>query len=118
MSEESKFFGLYRGTVTNNIDPLHLGRIIANIPDVADVASSAWAMPSVPLAGNQMGVFVVPQVGSRVSGTSSKPEILIGPSGAAAGGPMRPTCPRSRKAERFRMIPTSFSRPSFKTQSS
>jgi hypothetical protein len=66
MSDQSKLFGVYRGVVTNNLDPLRIGRIMASIPDAGVVASSTWAMPSVPLAGNQMGIFVLPQVGAGV----------------------------------------------------
>jgi uncharacterized protein involved in type VI secretion and phage assembly len=66
MNEQSKYFGIYRGTVTDNIDPLQIGRIKADVPEAGEPASSSWAMPSVPLAGNQMGVFVVPEIGSGV----------------------------------------------------
>lgn len=63
---ETSFFGKYRGTVINNIDPLQIGRIQVMVPDVSGFIPSTWAMPCVPLAGKQMGTFVVPQVGSGV----------------------------------------------------
>jgi uncharacterized protein involved in type VI secretion and phage assembly len=61
-----KYYGIYRGTVFNNIDPLQMGRIMAIIPDAGGITPSTWAMPSVPHAGRQMGHFVVPQIGAGV----------------------------------------------------
>ena len=78
MTTGAKFYGLYRGTVVNNIDPLQLGRIMAIVPDVTGVAPSTWAMPCVPIAGKQMGVFMVPQIGAGIwmqyeAGDSDRP---------------------------------------------
>lgn len=61
-----KYFGKYRGTVANNLDPLRLGRIQALVPDVLNVAPSSWAMPCAPVAGLQSGQFAVPPVGAGV----------------------------------------------------
>jgi uncharacterized protein involved in type VI secretion and phage assembly len=61
-----KFFGLYRATVINNVDPMQIGRIQVIVPDVSNIIPSSWAMPCVPIAGKQMGTFVVPQVGAGV----------------------------------------------------
>jgi uncharacterized protein involved in type VI secretion and phage assembly len=66
MKESPRFYGVYRGTVVTNIDPLQLGRITAIVPDVGGAIPTTWAMPCVPLAGKQMGTFMVPQVGSGV----------------------------------------------------
>lgn len=59
------YLGKYRGTVVNNVDPLRLGRIQALVPDVSPSVSS-WAMPCLPLAGINTGVFTVPPIGSGV----------------------------------------------------
>ena len=59
-------FGKYRGTVVNNIDPLQMGRIQAQVPGALGDGISSWAMPCVPAAGMQTGVFVLPAVGSGV----------------------------------------------------
>jgi uncharacterized protein involved in type VI secretion and phage assembly len=61
-----KFYGKYRGTVVNNLDPMQLGRILVMVPDVFGLSISSWAMPCVPIAGKQQGMFVLPQVGSGV----------------------------------------------------
>jgi len=66
MSESAKkFYGKYRGTVVNNIDPLQIGRIQVSVPDVS-VIPGTWAMPCMPIAGKQEGVFMVPQIGAGV----------------------------------------------------
>lgn len=59
-------YGKYRATVVNNVDPLQIGRIQAMIPDVAGVVPSTWAMPCMPVAGINSGVFTVPIIGSGV----------------------------------------------------
>lgn len=61
-----KYFGIYRATVVNNIDPLQMARINVLVPDVGGITPSTWAMPSVPFAGKQMGAFMVPQIGAGV----------------------------------------------------
>jgi uncharacterized protein involved in type VI secretion and phage assembly len=61
-----RYFGIYRGTVVNNIDPLGLARIMATVPDVGGITPSTWAMPCVPIAGKKMGTFMVPQIGAGV----------------------------------------------------
>jgi uncharacterized protein involved in type VI secretion and phage assembly len=66
MTSTGTFFGIYRGTVVNNIDPMQLGRIMLLVPDVGSITPSTWAMPCVPLAGKQMGTFMVPQIGAGV----------------------------------------------------
>jgi type VI secretion system (T6SS) baseplate-like injector VgrG len=66
MNETKKYYGKYRGTVLQNIDPMQMGRIQVIVPDVSSVLPSSWAMPCVPIAGKQMGSYFVPQIGSGV----------------------------------------------------
>ena len=66
MSNGKKYYGKYRGTVLNNVDPLQIGRIQVTVTDVSAVLPTSWAMPCVPIAGKQMGTFFVPQVGAGV----------------------------------------------------
>jgi uncharacterized protein involved in type VI secretion and phage assembly len=61
-----KFFGKYRGTVLQNLDPMQLGRIQVIVPDVSGLLPTSWAMPCFPLTGKQMGAYWVPQIGSGV----------------------------------------------------
>jgi uncharacterized protein involved in type VI secretion and phage assembly len=66
MSEEQKYLGKFRGLVVNNIDPQQIGRILVMVPDVSNIIPSSWAMPSLPLAGIQMGMQVIPPIGAGV----------------------------------------------------
>ena len=61
-----RYYGKYRGTVTNNIDPLNLGRIQAQVAGVSNVVPSTWALPCLPFAGNLSGFFVLPAIQSVV----------------------------------------------------
>lgn len=61
-----KYYGKYRGMVMNNIDPMQIGRLQVQVPDVTGLAPASWAMPCVPVAGIQNGMFVVPIIGSGV----------------------------------------------------
>ena len=62
----SNYFGKYRGTVLDNVDPLQTGRLMVQVPDVSNVLPSTWALPCVPFAGIQAGSFAVPAIGSAV----------------------------------------------------
>ena len=44
----SQFFGKYRGSVANNIDPQMMGRLQVSVPAVLGEGSLSWAMPCVP----------------------------------------------------------------------
>ena len=66
MQDKQKYYGKFRGTVVNNIDPLQMGRIQVQVPDVLGATPSSWAMPCVPFAGRQMGMYVLPQIGAGV----------------------------------------------------
>lgn len=66
MSSTSRYFGKYRGTVINNLDPERRGRIQVMVPDVTGVIPGTWAMPCAPFSGIQSGVFVVPPIGAGV----------------------------------------------------
>lgn len=61
-----KFFGKYRGIVVQNIDPQQIGRVLVMCPDVGTPVPGTWAMPCVPAAGIQSGMFVLPGIGSGV----------------------------------------------------
>jgi uncharacterized protein involved in type VI secretion and phage assembly len=65
-SQPKKFYGKYRGTVINNVDPMQMGRIMAMVPDVSALLPTSWAMPCVPIAGKQSGSYFIPQIGAGV----------------------------------------------------
>jgi Type VI secretion system/phage-baseplate injector OB domain len=62
----SEFFGKYRGKVENNVDPFQQGRVQVSVPAVLGDGQLSWAMPCVPYAGSQVGLFAVPPVGANV----------------------------------------------------
>lgn len=64
--ETTTYYGKYRGTVLNNIDPYQIGRLQVQVPDVLGVGISSWAMPCLPVAGAQMGSISIPPIGAGV----------------------------------------------------
>jgi uncharacterized protein involved in type VI secretion and phage assembly len=63
----NRFFGKYSGTVSDVDDDENRGRIKAQVPEVYEEnVDSPWALPSVPFAGNNHGLVVLPEVGDGV----------------------------------------------------
>jgi uncharacterized protein involved in type VI secretion and phage assembly len=60
------FYGKYRGIVTDNKDPLMIGRVRAKVPDVLGDLESGWAMPCAPFGGSSTGFFAIPAEGAGV----------------------------------------------------
>src|SRR5208283_1493924 len=64
---ESRYYGKYRGQVTDNTDPDDLGRIKASVPRVLGDVPTGWALPSFCFGGAaEQGFFAVPDVGAGV----------------------------------------------------
>jgi uncharacterized protein involved in type VI secretion and phage assembly len=64
---EGRFFGKYRGQVTDNNDPQSLGRIKAKVPRLLGDEESGWALPAFPYGGaSEQGFFALPDVGAGV----------------------------------------------------
>jgi hypothetical protein len=61
-----RYYGKYRGTVFNNVDPELRGRIQAIVPDVLGLIPSTFALPCMPVAGKSSGAFFVPEIGAGV----------------------------------------------------
>ena len=62
----TRFYGKYRGLVTDISDPEKLARIKATVPAVLGELDSGWAMPALPFAGPQHGFVLLPEVGDGV----------------------------------------------------
>jgi hypothetical protein len=62
----TRHFGKYRGIVTDIADPEDQCRIRAQVPAVYTDRDSPWALPSLPFAGDQHGLVLLPQVGDGV----------------------------------------------------
>lgn len=64
-----RYYGKYRGTVMNNIDPEMRGRLLCMVPDVLGPVPSSWCEICTPLAGPPgppMGTYMVPPIGAGV----------------------------------------------------
>jgi len=59
-----RYFGKYRGTVTD-VDAASM-RIKAQVPGVLPGVTTGWCMPCVPYAGKQVGITMLPDIGSGV----------------------------------------------------
>jgi uncharacterized protein involved in type VI secretion and phage assembly len=64
--DDKKFYGKYRGTVLDNVDPLQTGRLQVQVPDVAGLLPSTWALPCLSFAGAGSGFYAVPAPDSMV----------------------------------------------------
>ena len=100
---KTKYYGLYRASVVNNIDPMLQGRILVTVIEPGGLFPSSWANPCVPVAGKQSGVFVLPAINSGVwimfeEGDPDQPVWLGGwwslgevPAFALTGNPVSPS---------------------------
>jgi len=64
--EDGRVEGVATGIVTNNKDDEGLGRIKVRYPWRENKQDSYWARPAMPAAGNNRGVFWLPEVGDEV----------------------------------------------------
>jgi uncharacterized protein involved in type VI secretion and phage assembly len=76
--QTSRFFGKFRGRVTDNQDPSSLGRIRASVPEVLGDVDTGWALPALPYSGDGVGVYTIPAPDAGVwiefeSGDVSRP---------------------------------------------
>ena len=62
---ESHFYGKYRGLVVENEDGEKRGRLKVVVPAVMGT-QEVWALPCAPYAGDGVGFFALPEVGTGV----------------------------------------------------
>ena len=58
------YYGKYRGTVVENVDPMLMGRLQVSVPALG--LPGAWAMPCFPVAGDRAGAWMIPGPGTGV----------------------------------------------------
>jgi len=64
--ESRQYFGKYRGKVSNNVDPMQLGRLQVVVPEVLGDGRLSWALPCVPFAGPGVGFFCLPPIQANI----------------------------------------------------
>jgi hypothetical protein len=64
--DPTRYYGKYRGTVLNNVDPENRGRLMAIVPDVQGLVPTTYALPCVPAAGKGSGAYFLPEIGAGV----------------------------------------------------
>lgn len=64
---EGRYYGKYRGQVTDNADPDNLGRLRAKVPSLLGDEETGWALPAFIYGGAaEQGFYAVPDVGAGV----------------------------------------------------
>ncbi|AOY79953.1 phage baseplate assembly protein V [Moorena producens JHB] len=62
----SRIYGVVVGVVTNNEDPEGLGRVKVKYPWLSDEDESDWARIATLMAGNERGIYFLPEVDDEV----------------------------------------------------
>ena len=62
---DGRFFGKYRGQVVENRDPTGRARLKVIVPAVMG-EEQVWALPCVPYAGADVGLFALPEPGTGI----------------------------------------------------
>ena len=64
---ENRYYGKYRGFVSDNQDPDNLGRLKAKVPSLLKDEETGWALPCLPYGGaSEQGFFAIPEVNAGV----------------------------------------------------
>lgn len=63
---KGRVFGVTVGVVTNNKDPESLGRVKLKLPIRECENETDWVRIAMPMSGNQMGTFFLPEVNDEV----------------------------------------------------
>jgi uncharacterized protein involved in type VI secretion and phage assembly len=62
---QARHYGKHRGQVASNVDAANRGRLQVSVPALLG-DQLVWAMPCVPYAGDGVGLFALPPVGTGV----------------------------------------------------
>lgn len=65
-TDSHRFYGVTIGVVTNNQDPDKLSRVKVKLPWLSDEDESHWARVVAPMAGNDRGLYCLPEVDDEV----------------------------------------------------
>jgi phage baseplate assembly protein V len=65
-AEAGRVYGVTVGVVTNNQDPDGLGRVKVRFPWLSEEDESHWARVVTPMAGNDRGLYLLPEVDDEV----------------------------------------------------
>ena len=66
MNDGPKYYGKYRATVLNNLDPENRGRVMVQLADRFGLFPSTWALPSFQMAAIQAGLVTIPPIHATV----------------------------------------------------
>lgn len=61
-----RYYGKYRGRVTDNDDPRDMGRLRARVKGLLEEVETGWALPCAPYTGAGAGQLRVPPIGAGV----------------------------------------------------
>ncbi len=65
--QQNRYYGKYRGFISDNADPEKLGRCKLVVPSVLGETATNWALPCTAYGGAQgIGVIAVPPVGAQI----------------------------------------------------
>ncbi len=64
--ETDRIYGVVIGVITNNQDPDSLGRVKVHLPWLSMQVESNWARVVTPMAGNDRGLYLLPEVNDEV----------------------------------------------------
>jgi hypothetical protein len=66
MGDSNKVYGVVVAVVTDNRDPMELGRVKVKYPWLADEFSSDWVRMAMPMAGPDRGMLFIPEIDDEV----------------------------------------------------
>jgi cytoskeletal protein CcmA (bactofilin family) len=63
--DPDRYWGMFRGKVVDNLDPMELNRLLIEVPTLPSTIAS-FAMPCQPYGGIQVGMVLTPPIGANV----------------------------------------------------